>query len=455
MLTEPIRGRIAYLQASIPLLTGSAGIVLASQGASILLRLVSTIIFTRLLAPEAFGEILVVSTITGLITLCSEIGLRGSIINNDRGMADPKYVNTAWTLRIAQYLLVAMALLVASFFVHRLYPAIANIDNYLRICALTALLTGFTSTKVFQQEKLVRPAGPAAIVLVERLFALLVAILLCYFWPNAGSVLWANAIAMCLTVLLTHQVLPGISNRICLERSAIKTILDYGKWMLPATIVTWAIRDGYKLALSFFLLPTALGFFAIASNIGLVLAMVLREFSEKWLFPVYCRNKGNHDSELQSARIRAAILAVSIVVITGLVYCSEILVEILYTPEFKTVADFLSVIALGSGGLIVTALYLPVLKGNADSRRVFLVRLIQFGTLAAGMLLAFRYGDSAHVVGATAAAQLLAGILTILVAMPYFTRKVLLIDGLLFTTPLATLLPGYIGQLSLSLAASG
>ncbi len=429
--------------------------MLASQGATIFLRLISTILLTRLLAPEAFGEILVVSTITGLITLCSEIGLRGSIINSNRGLADAAYVNTVWTLRILQYGLVGAVLLAASLFIHHIYPGISNIDEYLRICALTALLTGLASTKVFQQEKQLRPARPAAILLLERLISLLTAILLCSLWPDASSVLWANAIAVTGTVILSHKVLPGVTNRIHIDRAALHSIFNYGKWMLPATIVTWGIRDGYKLGISFILLPGLLGFFAIASNIGLVLATVLREFSEKWLFPVYCQNKGSANNEALSAKIRLGIFAVSAIFILALSSLSGPLVRLLYTPEFSTVADFLAVVVLGSGGLIVTALYLPVLKAHADSRRVFLVRLIQLGTISVGMFLGYLYGNSAYIIGGTAFGQLAAGLATVAVALPYFNRKTMLLDGVIFSVPMILLLPGYISELAVSLSTHG
>src|SRR6056297_1078407 len=73
----------------------TVGGIMTSQ----ILRLISNLILTRILFPEAFGTMaLVLVFITGL-AMFSDLGIHTSIIQNDRSR-EPAFLNTAWTLQI-------------------------------------------------------------------------------------------------------------------------------------------------------------------------------------------------------------------------------------------------------------------------------------------------------------------------------------------------------------------
>jgi hypothetical protein len=63
------------------------------------LRLVNSFILTRLLFPEAFGQMTLVTTLIVGITMLSDLGLGPSVIQSRRG-DEPAFLNTAWTLQV-------------------------------------------------------------------------------------------------------------------------------------------------------------------------------------------------------------------------------------------------------------------------------------------------------------------------------------------------------------------
>ena len=74
---------------------------LAGFGGENVLRLAGNLVLTRLLFPEAFGMMALVTVLMNGLGMFSDIGLRSSIIQNERG-ADPVFLNTAWTIQIAR-----------------------------------------------------------------------------------------------------------------------------------------------------------------------------------------------------------------------------------------------------------------------------------------------------------------------------------------------------------------
>ncbi len=60
-------------------------------------RLATSVVLTRLLAPELFGIMVIFNSLKAGIELLTDVGIGQSIIYN-RNAEDPDFYNTAWTL---------------------------------------------------------------------------------------------------------------------------------------------------------------------------------------------------------------------------------------------------------------------------------------------------------------------------------------------------------------------
>ena len=89
-------------------------------GASRLLSLVNNLILTRLLFPEAFGLMTYVSVIILGVQLFSDIGVRASVLTNERG-DDPEFLNTAWVLQILRGAALWLVILLLAWPMSRFY----------------------------------------------------------------------------------------------------------------------------------------------------------------------------------------------------------------------------------------------------------------------------------------------------------------------------------------------
>src|SRR6478736_6077527 len=62
-----------------------------------IIRLATSVVLTRLLAPELFGIMVIVNSLKAGIELLTDVGIGQSIIYN-RNAEDSDFYNTAWTL---------------------------------------------------------------------------------------------------------------------------------------------------------------------------------------------------------------------------------------------------------------------------------------------------------------------------------------------------------------------
>jgi O-antigen/teichoic acid export membrane protein len=67
-------------------------------GISLALRMVSSVVLTRLLSPGYFGLMTLLTTVLVGLNLFSHIGLADSVIQSPRG-DEPVFLNTTWTLQ--------------------------------------------------------------------------------------------------------------------------------------------------------------------------------------------------------------------------------------------------------------------------------------------------------------------------------------------------------------------
>src|ERR1700761_4958523 len=73
--------------------------IVAFYGMSVALRMVNSVVLTRLFAPELFGLMTLLTTVLVGLNLFSHIGLGDSVIQSPRG-DEPVFLNTAWTLGV-------------------------------------------------------------------------------------------------------------------------------------------------------------------------------------------------------------------------------------------------------------------------------------------------------------------------------------------------------------------
>ena len=72
--------------------------VVIFYGAAMGLRLLSSVILSRLFLPEYFGLMALVTTVIVGMNLFSHVGLQDSVIQNPRETS--RFLNTAWTIQV-------------------------------------------------------------------------------------------------------------------------------------------------------------------------------------------------------------------------------------------------------------------------------------------------------------------------------------------------------------------
>ena len=256
-------------------------------GGSQALRLLNNLILWRLLYPEAFGLMAIVSVCLVGLNMFSDIGIGPSIVQHERG-DDPDYLNTAWTIQIIRELtLCAVACIIAA-------PVAAfynepQLAQLLPAAALASVVSGFNSTKLFTATRQISLGRITAIDLSAQAVSLVVMIGWAWISRSIWALIGGSVAYNVVHLILSHTALPGIRNRLRWDPTSARAMLRFGRWIFFSTLLTFIVMQSDRLIFGKLIPMALLGVYSIAVTwAGMPGAVVSRVFTAV-LFPLLSR----------------------------------------------------------------------------------------------------------------------------------------------------------------------
>jgi O-antigen/teichoic acid export membrane protein len=325
----------------------AGGITVAGYAASQLLRFGSNLILTRLLFPEAFGIVAIMQAVVIGVVMLSDVGVAQSIIRNKSG-AEPRFINTAWTIQIGKGAVMALALLVAAPFVAKAYGQ-PMIGELMPMAALAALIGGFNSTKVALADRNVDAVRVTLMDVGTLTVGIVASIVIAWYHPSPWALVWGNLISTVTRMSASHLLLRGPSNRFAWDRDVARSIFSFGGWVLLSSVLTFLAGEGNKLVSAALLDVKLLALLGIATTLSMVVWQAVSQMTGRVLFPAYSEvlrtDKSRFSAVVEKAR-RVQIAPAWLVSLVFAVFGTAI-VNFLYDARYEGAGVILQLLSLG------------------------------------------------------------------------------------------------------------
>ncbi len=358
----------------------SASWIVLGYGASQGIRLVSNLILTRLLFPEAFGLMALISVITVGLTLFSDVGIAPSISQSKRG-DDPDFLNTAWTIQVGRGFGLWLAACALAWPVAQFYDQ-PLLMIYLPIAALSLVVDGFNPTRIETAYRHLLMGRLMALDLASQVIGIAAMVLLALVLQSVAALVIGGVIGAMAKLALTHYGLPGLRNGFRWERSAAQELIHFGKWIFLSTVFWFFASQGDKAVLGKFLTLENLGIYNIGYFLAAFPLLLGLNVTSRVMIPVY-RDKAD---PAKLSRMRYGLSAGVIGLLIVMALTGPWLVDQLYDARY-----------LGSGAIVVmlSVALIPQAIGMTydqaalaagDSRRFFIYSALR-SSLQVGFLL--------------------------------------------------------------------
>lgn len=320
---------------------------IASYGLSNVLRLVSNLILTRLLYPELFGLMTLVNTIIVGLSLFSDIGFGPNIVQNKRG-EEPRFLNTAWTLQVLRGGVIWICCWLLALPLAHFYNR-SELVWLVPIVGLNAVIGSFQSTSIYLLMRHMDFPRMELFALAEQVLSITTMLVWAWFNPSILALVAGTLVPPLFRLVWSHLLVPGPPNRFMLDKSAMRELISFGKWIFFSTAATFLGMQADRLILGKLVPLQLLGVYGVALTFADLPRQVVGAISSKVLLPTFSRISDLPRSEMRSLllRNRRPVLLGAALLLVPLVSFGDVLIHVLYDGRYAQAAWMLPILALG------------------------------------------------------------------------------------------------------------
>lgn len=316
-------------------------------GGGSVLRVISSMILTRLLMPEAVGIMGLVNTITRGFELFTDIGVGYSIVR-EKGGSDPKFLNTAWTLQVIRGPMLWAAIAAAAWPLQAFYQR-EGLALLLVGAGFEVALSGLNSTLLQIFRRNLELHRTVQLQLATQTVNVVATVLFGLWLRSVWAYVYASWITTGFNVAVSHYLNRATPNRLCWDREAARKLIRVGPWILTSTMLTYLSTQLDRLMLGRLLPLPVFGTFMIASSIVEIPRTLLVRLVNTVLFPALCRRVDLPRPELRARLLRnrrPALLAMAagLGLLAG---CGDLIIRTLYDPRYHAAAWIFPILVLG------------------------------------------------------------------------------------------------------------
>ncbi len=267
--------------------TAMRGSVIEITGFGItqLIRLAGNLLLTRMLFPEIFGLVVIVTILHSGLELLSDVGFGQSVVQNRRG-DDPVFLDTAWSLQIIRGAVLSGVAVALAYPVSVLY-AEPILFWMLVVSAVQPLLQGFNSTSLFTLRRRVALGRLAMLEIGSQVASVAIMIVWARLDPSVWALIAGGFSRTAIRLVASHWLIDGYRNRIRIDPEARLAILAYGKWIFASTAVFFVSRQADRVILGKLLGISMLGVYSIAVMLAEVIELVMSRLTGNVLNPIF------------------------------------------------------------------------------------------------------------------------------------------------------------------------
>jgi O-antigen/teichoic acid export membrane protein len=374
-------------------------------GSSRMLSMANNLILTRLLFPEAFGLMTLVTVVTIGVQLFSDIGLRATVLTHERG-DDPEFLDTTWVLQILRgallwLVVVALAWPAASFYQEPL------LRWMLPVAGLAALVNGFGSTAGYTLARRVTPQRAIVLGLIVQFVTLLLTIGLALVWKSVWVLVGATVLSAVLGTIGSYRLIPERKHRFRVNREDARSIYRFGRWILFSTAITFFLTQGDRLVLGKLLTKEMLGVYSVAFVLSETALQLASRLSFNVLHPVFSEIRHDPGPAMRSKifRLRGTLLVTVLPIVWILAVFGESLVGLLYDGRYADAGWMAQILALGAVGRLVAITSDRQILAVGDSFGYLLLQVARVVLLVACAFVGYRWDGFRGLLFGVAAAR--------------------------------------------------
>jgi lipopolysaccharide exporter len=335
-------------------LTGASSVLVSASVASNLLRLVSTIVLTRVLAPNDFGLIAIIGSIFYVIAMVTDAGFQAYVVRHERG-DEPQFLDAIWTIHLARGLLNAVAAAALALPLSQLLqkPELAPL---LAVAAISIAIDGAASLTLFTALRRNMVRRLSTIDLAAQFGQFAVGLVAAWVLGNAWALVIALIVSSVVRTAASYLLFPDSRRLIRLDRPLASDLWRFSRVIAVSSMLTLAIAQVDKLVLARVLSLEQFGIYAIAANLAAAPAAIAVQYSSRIFYPALAATWRAEPQRIREVfyKLRGVLFYLYLLGGGLLIGSAPLVIRILYDPRYLDAGLYLRLLAVSSTLAMVT-----------------------------------------------------------------------------------------------------
>ena len=367
--THSLRSRLQLSVQPILRLINLKGELLASTlsyGVTSSIKLLSSLVLTRLLDPQAYGVMGILFSVAFVLEMLSDVGTASLLIRHERG-GEKRFVHAAWTIRLIRSIVNFCALYALAPIIARIYE-LPVLTDALRVFSLWFLLQGMESMSFAIAQRDRRAKIGNYVDMATNLLMTAVIVGMALVLRDFTAFLYGALLQRMLTTVASHFFYREIGVGIVFDREVAREQFNFAKFVLPSSLLTIVLSQYDKVVLLKLFDLTMLGVYGLAGNMIGPVGGLVQHNCRALLYP-RCAEYFRHDRATARERYyreNTRLVAVVTLLPAAIAGFSELLVAMLYDARYSQAGGVLMVLGLSSvvGAFQLMAEMLMVASGR-------------------------------------------------------------------------------------------
>ena len=371
-------------------------ITLATQGLTLGIQVASTVILARLLTPEDYGAVAMVTALTGFVSLFRDFGLSGAIIQSrsiSREQIDSLFWINAGLGTLVMIVMMASAPLVAAFY-HR---------PELKWVTIGVSLTSFFSSLGTQHAALLHRRMRFKTLAFVQVPALVAGFASAMAVALAGGRSWAlvaNQVVAAVWSTATLWIVSGFRPRLPRKGTGVRDLLRFGASILGFDLIYYVRDHVDQILVGRVWGAQLLGLYSRALALLTLPLANLRQPLNKVAFPAMSRLADDAERYRSYYVKYSSLLAfITMPIVAFLFACSENIIRLFLGPKWIGAAVIFRILAIAGFVSSVASLRVTIILSSGQGRKLIRWGLLYMLATVAGYAGGLPWGPKGVAIG--------------------------------------------------------
>lgn len=363
-----------------------------SYAISQIIRLGANLVLTRLLFPEAFGLMALVSVVLVGLAMFSDMGVGPAISQHPRG-DERAFLDTAYSINVARGGLLWLLTCTLAYPVAALYDA-PDLRLLLPVAGITLLIAGFNPTRIDTANRHLLLGRLTLLDLMAQFIGIAAMLVLALVMQSVWALVIGAIFGSAAKLVILSKWLPGPANRVRWDKEAAHDLIHFGKWIFLSTACGFLLAQGDKAIFGAYLSLQELGVYNIGYFLASFPVLLAGAVVGRIMIPLY----RDHPPAASAAnftkmrRLRFGVTGGTLILLAVLALTGVALVGVMYDARYAGAGAIVVAIACMQMPGVVGMTYDQSALAAGDSRTYFLLMALKATVQTAAFLIGAAQG---------------------------------------------------------------